>query len=580
MTISAEVRYILTGGNTIITDHYFCYFRKADIDVDAIYDNWERTRTNKSFYELVDELFWKWYNTTSDWNRSYTFYYFAHDFGWNFNSRVRDAVENDGYISIIGLEHLDSYICKYLNLFNKLSRRVYNTFNEIIIGEYKGRTSRWGGSLSEMFTDSALNTITTTQTTGTYQSNNIDTYINRTHNGSIQPSYTVYGNNHVYNTGNQVIVNNSVTGASRVVNINCSSTQTTTVNIINSQVLEALQKFKKKKVDQAKLKKERVHLRKVIKKSFGILQRFIGLDKVKRFLNGEGFIIEANRFNYRLALPHHSNLISGSKNLNAFSISYDLEILNKKDNSRICKACVVFKGSPILDQVLSAYMFLVGGEEDALLKNCGFFSKSDDFYDHFPEEKSEDSYLFRQPELLRELNSAVTEVVGTTCNVQRNALPDLNRESINFARRSVNLERLRKKYRTKMDQELSYAIAEYLFTTDVSWGEAIDYAAFNLFNVKVFDKFVKDSKCQWQQERAAINNKIKKLGIFDATKSRKSKQSRNKFRQYLRGENTEWSDNISELLWRSYDRVGRKGLPGDRRKDSRTPSERTPILYS
>ena len=215
-----------------------------------------------------------------------------------------------------------------------------------------------------------------------------------------------------------------------------------------------------------------------------------------------------------------------------------------------------------------------------LLKNCGFFSKSDDFYDHFPEEKSEDSYLYRQPELLRELNDSVTTIVGATCNVQRNALPDLNRESINFARRSVNLERLRKKYRTKMDQELSYAIAEYLFTTDVSWGEAIDYAAFNLFNVKVFDKFVKDPKCQWQQERAAINNKIKKLGIIDATKSRKSKQSRNKFRQYLRGENTEWSDNISELLWRSYDRVGRKGLPGDRRKDSRTPSERTPILYS
>lgn len=555
MNICAEVRYILTGDQNIITEHYFCYFRKEDINVDELYDNWEKDKSNYSFTNFIDKLFWKWYNNTNDYNRSYTFYRFIQDFKWQYDSKIKKVVDKGGIISIIKRDELFLFLENFVGLIKRFSKRVIHSFNEIVISEYMERQQRWGGNFlanltqsQQLTSTSTVSYLNTSSTTNDINTNNLDMAVR------------IIGDNIIYN--NQVYNRNDIgNGTFR----------------LSSNHLGVIKK--RLKPDYKKLKTERKRFRTVLKKSVSVLQRFIGLDKLLRFLNGEGFIIEAKRFNYRLSLPDHRSLIEGTKNINHFSIKYDLEILNK-ENEKICNVCTIFSGSPILDQVLSAYMFLVGGEEDALLKNCGFFSKSDDFYDHFPEEKSEDSYLFRQPELLRELNSAVTEVVGTTCNVQRNALPDLNRESINFARRSVNLERLRKKYRTKMDQELSYAIAEYLFTTDVSWGEAIDYAAFNLFNVKVFDKFVKDSKCQWQQERAAINNKIKKLGIFDATKSRKSKQSRNKFRQYLRGENTEWSDNISELLWRSYDRVGRKGLPGDRRKDSRTPSERTPVLYS
>lgn len=533
MNICAEVRYILTGDNNIISEHYFCYFRKEDINVDELYDNWGLVDNSDTFQIYIDKLFWKWYNRTSDFNRSYTFYRFIQDFKWQYDSKLRNVVDKTGIISIEKRNELFSFLENYVVLAKKFSKKVMYSFNEIIKTEYKERQERWGGNFLTNLTQSGQITTTcsTTQFINTSSEINLNN-LNNLNNSIRIIGDTIICDNQVYNRNT---IGNTTFNITSSTHSNFTFGGVNTLGIIKGGQIDKIKNgIKKYKPDYKKLKTEKKKFRSVLKKSVGALQRFIGLDKVLRFLNGEGFIIEAKRFNYRLSLPNHRSLIEGTKNINHFSIKYDLEILNK-ENEKICNVCTVFNGSPILDQVLSAYMFLISGEEEEFLKNCNFIRRQDNFYKYFPE-------------------------FNKVPDIETNVLSIINSVTLDAVKRNLQNEKIRKLSKEFINRHFSYDIVDYLFSTDVSWGEAIDYVAFNLFNIQIFDKYVKQKEISMYlvQRDNITKNIIKK-------RKRITNAGRN---------------NISKLLWGSNDNLGRKRYKFYRGENCGAVSKRTPILYS
>ena len=548
MNICAEVRYILTGDQNIITEHYFCYFRKEDINVDELYDNWEKDKSNYSFTNFIDKLFWKWYNNTNDYNRSYTFYRFIQDFKWQYDSKIKKVVDKGGIISIIKRDELFLFLENFVGLIKRFSKRVTHSFNEIVISEYNERQQRWGGNFlanltqsQQLTSTSTISYLNTSSTTNGINTNNLDMAV-RIIGDNIIYNNQVYNRNDIGNGTFRLSssTHNSINGISstHITMIN-NVTGVNTFSILSSNHLDVIKK--RLKPDYKKLKTERKRFRTVLKKSVSVLQRFIGLDKLLRFLNGKGFIIEAKRFNYRLSLPDHRSLIEGTKNINHFSIKYDLEILNK-ENEKICNVCTIFSGSPILDQVLSAYMFLIGGEEEAFLKNCNFIRREDNFFKYFPE-------LY----------------VERPINLETNVLSIINSVTVDLQQRNQRLEKIRKQSKEFLNCHFSLDIIDYLFSTDVSWGEAIDYVAFNLFDIKIFDKYITTKEIsKYLVQRDNITKNIKRIKI-----EREQKLS-----------NKPRGNNISKLLRGSNGNLGRKKYKSYRGENCRTVSKRTPILYS
>lgn len=546
MNICAEVRYILTGDENIITSQYFCFFRKEAVNVDSLYDDWETGGQGSGlFNEYIDELFWNWYNKTTEYNRSYVFYHFMQDFKWQFDEKIRNSVDNKGIISIEKKNRLFSFLEKFVLLANKFSKQVYYSFNELMKIEYVGRQERWGQTfLTDLTRSNSFNGVGTLRSTQpTYLNDTInvqttDANLNNLNNSIVR----VLGDNIIYN--NRVYdrtnygTSQPLTSTSSTFTINqTASTSTYTTNTFLSE--DQIARLKRsQKIDYRKLKIERKKLRSVLKKSISVLQRFIGLDKLLRFLRGEGFIIEAKRFNYRLTLPNHKSLIDGTKNIDHYSIKYDLEILSK-ENVKICNVCTIFKGSPILDQVLSAYMFLVAGEEEEFLKNCNFIRREDNFYDFFPELKKENHL-----------------------ELQTNVLSVINSVTIDFHNRNQKFNKLRSLSKEFIGRHFSTEIVDYLFTTDVSWGEAIDYVAFNIFNVTIFDRYVQTKQnSKYLVHRNNINKNIKRI----TDESRKKSERRN---------------NIFKLLRRRNNNLGGKRYKSYRGENCRTVSKRSSILFS
>lgn len=545
MNICAEVRYILTGDENTITAHYFCFFRKEAVNVDSLYDDWETGGQGRGlFNEYIDELFWNWYNKTTEYNRSYVFYHFMQDFKWQFDEKIRNSVDNKGVISILKKNRLFSFLEKFVVLANKFSKSVYYTFNELMKIEYVGRQERWGQTfLTDLTRSNSFNgvgTLHSTQPTYLNDSINVqttDANLNNLNNSIVR----VLGDNIIYNN---IVYSKTNYGTSQPLTSTSSTftiNQTTSTGMYTNTFLsddQIIRLKRSQKIDYRKLKVERKKLRSVLKKSIGVLQRFIGLDKLLRFLKGEGFIIEAKRFNYRLTLPNHKSLIDGTKNIDHYSIKYDLEILSK-ENVKICNVCTIFKGSPILDQVLSAYMFLVAGEEEEFLKNCNFIRREDNFYDFFPELKKENHL-----------------------ELQTNVLSVINSVTIDFHNRNQKFNKLRSLSKEFIGRHFSTEIVDYLFTTDVSWGEAIDYIAFNIFNVTIFDRYVQTKQnSKYLVHRNNINKNIKRI----TDESRKKSERRN---------------NIFKLLRRRNNNLGGKRYKSYRGENCRAVSKRSSILFS
>ncbi|CAH7429133.1 hypothetical protein VCHA53O466_50505 [Vibrio chagasii] len=119
-------------------------------------------------------------------------------------------------------------------------------------------------------------------------------------------------------------------------------------------------------------KKLRKSTRKAILRAMNLFSMLGAQSHVKAFIGGGAIDVEGAVFNYKLTKDRPLE----SVNLGSAHIPYSLEIVDKDTGLVLCKACVVFKGQPQLDQVFSLLMVIRAGKEseEELLHKANFYS--------------------------------------------------------------------------------------------------------------------------------------------------------------------------------------------------------------
>ena len=484
---------------------YNIIFGYYSVDLDEVYDRCEETR--ESFMITTDILCQKLYTSSNVYEKSLFFYKFIHNLGVeliDFPSRIYDAIFNwlsshnytnvqervieffDLYINererlIISfptlykeLEFLDNSLTLYKQILSEISGNVYFTFNEIIKNEY--------AKLVESNKDIFNNLVDLEEIEEASARFNVEDRLD----------YQSFGYNRVeVNTTsatqslNSYIVNQSTTsttvtqsllnthigvdrgissgGVTRVIyyndqnepiNINAQVGQTFTI-INNGPRINYTNTTKK-------INTNRLPHIKRMKKSMKIFSKYIPRILREDFYNCKEIVIEGEKFNWSIKLRNRKDLIKYSETLNNYSISYDLWLLNN-ENDKIGRLCIVFDGCPILDEVLTIYMMIRTGKEIDIIMSGNFFQTST-LYNTLVKP-------IKEPE----------EKVNPYFNSLRTR--DLERFNI--------IDRIQNRMERFMLEYLPASILNYTMNLDVSFEEAIDYEAFNLFNCQDFDSYVK-----------------------------------------------------------------------------------------
>ena len=145
---------------------------------------------------------------------------------------------------------------------------------------------------------------------------------------------------------------------------------------------ERVSAFEKQKV-KPKVKKKRKIDSKFIK-SYNFLRNILSIENIKE-MRKNGIIIEGIHFNYKFKV-NDNDLIEYSKNLNNFSIRYELTVLNK-ENTPITDLCIVYPGMPIFDEISTNILFIRSGEEDIILEKANHISKENNYSLYFEKKK-------------------------------------------------------------------------------------------------------------------------------------------------------------------------------------------------
>ena len=232
------------------------------------------------------------------------------------------------------------------------------------------------------------------------------------------------------------------------------------------------------------------------KKSLRTLQKFIEPSLINKMINDytehelstvRGAIIEGDIFNWEIKVSKKSCL-KYSEEINFRAIPYMFYVLTK-DNIRIASLCIVYPGTTILDQVLSNILNIKTGKEIYILKNSGITVNSKTLYD-----------LLVKP-LVKEESDPELHNLNRLRNAFRNSKAMTQEFRVKVS------SNIRDSVIRLINSYLPEQYMEYSMNLDVSWGEAIDYVAFNLFNVTVFDDLVRPMT--WStipKERYLISN--------------------------------------------------------------------------
>jgi len=127
-----------------------------------------------------------------------------------------------------------------------------------------------------------------------------------------------------------------------------------------------------------KKSKEEGYAKKAIKRGLKLLANFIPTEDINLFTSNDGFLVEANLFNYRFR-KGHTSIISHTLNPVSYHIPYDLIVLNK-DNVELANMCMYFDETPMIDQIVSTILYIKSGNEKEILSTGNFYNKRPEFY--------------------------------------------------------------------------------------------------------------------------------------------------------------------------------------------------------
>ena len=470
------------------------------VDIDRIYDWCELNHV--SLTNTLRKAAVKLYKESNPYQKTIYFYKFIHDLGLelrNLVSTVYDILSEElmhsrtnlTYENIIYayMDKLDEYTCldsftqsehdlKIIDLFGmntrdelkRLSSSVHDTFNNVIKNQYRIRLQEGMDALNSLRGGYVDMPAVWTGTTGT-SSIITSTPLPQTITYNIHNSVT---GTHTLNTYTSSVFNNGVSSVRYLVdgwedllhpNI---GTQIRTTMLPNASV---------KTLKKKKLNKNTPGVRR-LNKSLKVFRKYVPANLATNFLRCLEITIPGKTFNWSLRLKSRKDLVTYSEYLNNAAISYDLYVMTK-NNIKISRCCIVFNGCPILDEVLATYMMIKTGRELDILNGSGFFDKDKTLFD-----------MFIDPLLNKE--EPPTNAISDLINSYTLDGSNPNRLQPEQIRHPAEIKsRIRSWLVSYLSRYIPDDIMEYTTNLDVSWGEAVDYEVFQLFNVNDFNHYVR-----------------------------------------------------------------------------------------
>lgn len=125
-------------------------------------------------------------------------------------------------------------------------------------------------------------------------------------------------------------------------------------------------------------KKNKKNARKAIGRAVELFSKFFDRKDIEGFIKGYEYIVEGDKFNYRLTKTDRTNLLLNTINPYNVHIPYDLEITDK-NNIVLAKACYLFEDTPIIDQIIAFTMMIKSGNENDFIQKANLFSTTSSF---------------------------------------------------------------------------------------------------------------------------------------------------------------------------------------------------------
>lgn len=113
--------------------------------------------------------------------------------------------------------------------------------------------------------------------------------------------------------------------------------------------------------------------RKSISKAMDLFGKLFNRKDIEGFIKGYEYIVEGDKFNYRLTKSDRTSILHHTLNPKSFHIPYDLEITTK-NNVVLTQVCYLFDNTPIIDQIIAFTLMIKSGNEDDSLNKANFFN--------------------------------------------------------------------------------------------------------------------------------------------------------------------------------------------------------------
>lgn len=388
---------------------------------------------------------------------------------WAYMDKLDEYTGLDSFTqSEHNLKIIDLFGMNTKDELKRLSGSVHDTFNNVIKNQYRIRLQEGMAALNSLRSGYIDTPTVWTGTTGT-SSIITSTPLPQTITYNIHNSVT---GTHTLNTYTSSVFHNGISSVRYPVDGWEDLLQSNTDTQIRINNFANIQTLKKKKLNKNTPGVKRLN------KSLKVFRKYVPANLATNFLRCLEITIPGKTFNWSLRLKSRKDLVTYSEYLNNAAISYDLYVTTK-NNIKISRCCIVFNGCPILDEVLAIYMMIKTGRELDILNGSGFFNKDKKLFD-----------MFIDPLLNKE--EPPTDAISDLVNSYTLDNSILNRLQPEQIRQPIEIKsRIGSWLISYLSKYIPDDIMEYTTNLDVSWGEAVDYEAFGLFNVNDFNHYVR-----------------------------------------------------------------------------------------
>lgn len=182
--------------------------------------------------------------------------------------------------------------------------------------------------------------------------------------------------------------------------------------------------------------------KKVLKKSIRVLDSFMGQTTSQAFIHGNKVEIIGEKFKF-IIQKGEVKLLAHSADPTSYHVPFRLTVTDKHD-VLLGQVCLLFRDTPILDQILAVHLHVMGGKEEELIKTANWFKMTEAYNSNpdiirirGPKKKLPESYQEVSRNRMFD-NAGIDEYFALRDQVCENLIQQYSEQLIGLSRDTVN----------------------------------------------------------------------------------------------------------------------------------------------